>query len=233
MRTKFVTAVILASCLAVSPALGQTPSETLQRAIFAQDAQGNIDGAIQGYRQAADSAGAPRDVAAHARYRLAQALLMMGDLAAASQELERLEKGFPEYRSLIVNLTTSVKRGARASTPPAGHPSSAVFAMVEEIGKQNSDAGPRVTLRGTVPLFIIGDDVFAVVEAEGRRYAVILGTVDSMAATGPVSRTRFTFGETVTVDARHPFSQPVSADGVVGLRAQTISRADGTMVFQR
>ena len=238
MKMKFVVTAIVAIWLATSPAFAQSPSETLQRAIFAQDAQGNIDDAIQGYRQVADSAAAPRDVAAHARYRLSQALLLKGDLPSARQELERLEKGFPEYRSLIAGLTESVKKAspgeARAGTLPDGDVSFAVSSMVAEIAERDTDYGSRVTLRATVRSFFHGAEVFVMVEAEGRRYALVLGTFDTMAATGPVSRTpRFKSRETVTVEARHPFAQIVSADGVVVLRAQTITRADGTIAFQR
>ncbi len=40
MKTNFVFAAVLAACLTTSVASAQTPGETLQHAIFAQDAQG-------------------------------------------------------------------------------------------------------------------------------------------------------------------------------------------------
>lgn len=236
MKTKFVFAAIVAICLATSVAFAQTPGEALQRAIFAQDAQGNIDGAIQGYRQVATSTFASREVAAHAQYRLSQALLLKGDLPAATRELERLKKDFAEYGSLITNLTESVNKASPAVTRGGPVPvglSSQVRAMVAEILRADSEVGPMVTLRGTVVSFIRGDEVYAIVEAEGRRHAVVLGDVELAVSKGARAVTGFKFGETVTVDARHPFSQPVSADGIVGLRAQTITRADGSIAFKR
>jgi hypothetical protein len=233
MKIKFVIAAIVASCLATSPAVAQTPSETLQRAIFAQDAQGNLDGAIQGYREVANSTFAPRDVAVHAQYRLSQALLLKGDLPAATRELERLEEGFPEYRSLIANQTAALKTAAtKAGRTPDLFRFAALSALVAEVVDINSDVGPSVTLRGTVHSYFLGDEVFAVVEAEGRRHAVVLGTPWVETSTGEISKVRFKVGETVTVDARHPFSQPLYADSTVILRAQTITRADGTIAFK-
>ena len=100
--------------------------------------------------------------------------------------------------------------------------------MVAAIARVDSEEGPSVTLRGTLVSAFLGDDVYAIVEAEGRRHAVVLGTLET-AGTMPT----FKFGETITVEARHPFSQPVSADGIVGLRAQMMTRADGTIIFKR
>lgn len=239
MKTKFVFAAIVAAWIATSVAFAQTPSETLERAIFAQDAQGNLDAAIQGYRQVANSAVATREIAAHAQYRLSQAMLMKGDLSAATRELERLKKDFAEYGTLIGTLTASLKTVAGAATGAGVPPSlpapinAATWAMVTEIAKQDPDVGPWVTLRGTVHSGATADQKFVVVESEGRRYAVVLGPSFTNVSSGPISKVTFKLGETVTVDARHPFPQPVSAGGIVGLRAQTITRADGSIIFKR
>src|SRR5688572_20538141 len=203
MKTKFVIAAIAAACLATSPAFAQTPSEALQRAIFAQDARGNIDGAIVGYREVANSTLAPRDVAAHAQYRLSQALLLKRDVPAAKRELERLKKDFAEYGSLITNLTESVENaspaGTKAGSGPDRYRTFAIWSMVGAIARVDSELGPSVTLRGTVVAVFYADEVYAIVEAEGRRHAVVLGMAETVG-----TRMTFRFGETVTVDARHP-----------------------------
>jgi hypothetical protein len=235
MKIKLMFAAIVAACLATSVAFAQTPSEALQQAIFAQDVRGDIDRAIQGYRQVATSTFAPRDVAAHAQYRLSQALLQNRDVPAATRELERLRRDFAEYWSLIANLTESVKLAAPSETR-AGIPSLPEFlsrpilGIVKQIASVESETGASVTLRGSVVEFAFGDEVFLLMDAEGRRYGIVLGTFEMWEAGG---MPRFSPSETITVDARHPFSQPVSAGGILGLKARTITRADGTLAFKR
>src|SRR5262245_44278471 len=96
------------------PAAAQTAAEQLQKAIFAQDSQGNVDSAITMYRQLAYSGLTPRDVAAEAQYRLAQALLVKGDVPAATREFERMERDFADYQKLVANLAASRRSPAPA-----------------------------------------------------------------------------------------------------------------------
>src|SRR5262245_43368492 len=103
IKNLMLAGVLLASVL---PATAQTAAEQLQKAIFAQDSQGNVDTAITAYRQLAYSGLTPRDVAAEAQYRLAQALLTKGEVTAATREFERLERDFADYQKLVANLSS-------------------------------------------------------------------------------------------------------------------------------
>src|SRR5262245_53584394 len=98
--------LVAVMALIALPAAAQTAAEQLQRGIFAQDSQGNLDGAITTYRQLAYSGLTPRDVAAQAQYRLAQALLAKGDVPAATREFERLERDFADYQKLVAGLAS-------------------------------------------------------------------------------------------------------------------------------
>src|SRR5215471_6896151 len=101
---KSIAAVFAGALLMALPAAGQTAAELLQKGIYAQETEGNLDNAILIYRQIVNSAPAQREVAAQAQYRLAQALLQKGDLATASKEFERLARDYADYQKLISNL---------------------------------------------------------------------------------------------------------------------------------
>ena len=101
--------------LAAIPARAQTTSELLQKGIYAQETEGNLDNAILIYRQIVNSAPTQRDIAAQAQYRLAQALLQKGDLTTASKEFERLARDYSEYGGLVSSLA-----GQMRPVPAAG-----------------------------------------------------------------------------------------------------------------
>jgi len=110
--------------LAAVPVSAQTTAELLQKGIYAQETEGNLDNAILIYRQIVNSAPAQRNLAAQAQYRLAQALLQKGDLATASKEFERLARDYADYGSLVSSLAgqirPSVRGGGRGGRGPAG-----------------------------------------------------------------------------------------------------------------
>jgi tetratricopeptide (TPR) repeat protein len=101
---KSIAAGFAGALLMALPAAGQTAVELLQKGIYVQETEGNLDNAILIYRQIVNSAPAQREVAAQAQYRLAQALLQKGDLATASKEFERLARDYADYQKLISNL---------------------------------------------------------------------------------------------------------------------------------
>ena len=159
MKIKILSAAVVC-CLAATAVFAQTPAEQLQRAIFAQDAQGNTESAIATYRQLATSTFAPRDVAAYAQYRLSDALLQKGDVTAARRELERMRKDFAEYRNLIDNLGSSVEKASRVASPPATtrQNASGVTSMAVELNKLSFFSGSFVeTIRGTVSMAQFGN----------------------------------------------------------------------------
>src|SRR5262245_14387569 len=115
---RFGLAVCLAALAAV-PGLAQTATELLQKGIFAQETEGNLDNAILIYRQIVNSAPAQRDIAAQAQYRLAQALLQKGDLTNAATEFSKLARDYSDYKNLISNMAALARtRVALAGNAP-------------------------------------------------------------------------------------------------------------------
>src|SRR5262245_44422184 len=139
--------LVAVMALIALPATAQTAAEQLQRAIFAQDSQGNLDAAITIYRQLAYSGLIPRDVAAQAQYRLAQSLLAKGDITTATREFERLERDFADYQKLVANLaaTRPTAHGA-----PGGGFLEPVKGLLLEAQASRFDAGIPVSLQGKI-----------------------------------------------------------------------------------
>ena len=107
--TKTIVAVMASVVLAALPAASQTTAELLQKGIYAQETEGNLDNAILIYRQIVNSAPSQRDLAAQAQYRLAQALLQKGDLATASKEFERLARDYSDQSNLVSSLAAQMR----------------------------------------------------------------------------------------------------------------------------
>jgi hypothetical protein len=101
--TNFVAAAVWAAALAV-PVSAQSASELLQKGIYTQDTVGDLDGAIQIYREILSSSPAQHEIAAEAQYRLAQALIRKGDLTGAALEFQTLARDYSEYRALISSM---------------------------------------------------------------------------------------------------------------------------------
>jgi TolA-binding protein len=107
--TKSVAAAIASLMLAAIPTAAQTTAELLQKGIYAQETEGNLDNAILIYRQIVNSAPSQRDLAAQAQYRLAQALLQKGDLTTASKEFERLARDYADQSNLVSSLAAQLR----------------------------------------------------------------------------------------------------------------------------
>ena len=91
MILRFSTAaLVLALMLMTSTGSAQSAAEQMQKAIYHQQTDGDLDAAIQGYRQIINSSPADRKVAAMAQFRLAQALLQKGELQEAAREFQAL-----------------------------------------------------------------------------------------------------------------------------------------------
>ena len=231
MKTKLLGGVVV-YCLMTFAAHAQTPAEQLQRAIFAQDAQGNIDSAIATYRQLANSPFAGREVAAYAQYKLTDALLQKGDVAGAGREYDRMRKDFAEYRSLIDSLAASAQKAP--GTPPTARQNrkEAVPALAAQLGNLSFASGPFVeTIRGKVTTVQLANPSYLVVDAPDRSYVVLLAPFRDMVASGKISKTTFKLTESVIVDARRPAQGPQVMAGVEGLQAHIIRREDGSLLF--
>lgn len=109
MRITFVA--VLAGIMLAIPVSAQTAAELLQKGIYDQETEGNLDQAILIYRQLVNSALSQRDIAAQAQYRLAQSLLQKGNLTEASREFERLARDYTDYSGLVSSLAGQIRPG--------------------------------------------------------------------------------------------------------------------------
>lgn len=135
-------AAVMSAALAGSLAHAQTAAEQLQKGIFTQETTGDLDGAITIYRQIVDSGSSPRDVAAQAQYRLAQALLQKGDLSNAAGEFEKLARNYADYGALVSNLANSARADMLLNLARMGSANTA-SGLTQDERTQQSDAAAR------------------------------------------------------------------------------------------
>jgi len=205
----------LAAAVTAFPCSAQTASELLQKAIYAQETTGNLDAAIQLYRQAVSAAGTQRDVAAQAQYRLAQALLRKGDTANAALEMDRLAREFPDQRDVIARMASGPNPLAlRGAAPPTA---------------KQFDESKLVTVQGTVTQMLWMNPTAWIKLTDGS------GTDWSISTTSPNqllnqnwTRNTLTPATSVTVTA-YP-----ALDGTKTAAAVTVIRqSDGVKLFDR
>jgi hypothetical protein len=115
----------------------------MQRATFNENAAGNLDAAIEIYREVAGPGTADRALAAEAQYRLSQALLQKGDLAGSSEEFLRLSNNFPDQAERISRLAGG--SAPRAVTRAAG------TADLEKLAAAQGESFATVYGRNFVP----------------------------------------------------------------------------------
>lgn len=220
---------LAAAALMALPLLGQTAAEQLQKGIFAQESQGKIDDAIAIYRQLANSTLTPREIAAHAQYRLSQSLLQKGDIATATREMERLERDFSEYKNLISSLAS--QRGIHVVTPGVGFPpgtiplpaGAAPTPPPEQIYNMNS----RITVQGKIKQMTwINPTSWMTVYANGKDYRIQLTSPNSMLK-GGATRNTFKVEDEVVVQGA------TALDGTPTLYGFIISSATGQNLFDR
>jgi hypothetical protein len=86
MTTKYMVAAAIAVFLFLSPGRAQSTADLLQKGIHAQETLGDVDGAIQIFRQVAASASSNKLLAAQSQYQLVVCMLQKGDRSAAAQD---------------------------------------------------------------------------------------------------------------------------------------------------
>ena len=101
MTTKYMAAAAMAALLFLSPGRAQSTADLLQKGIHAQETLGDVEGAIQVFRQVAASAASNKLLAAQAQYQLVVCMLQKGDRSAAAQELQLLARNFPGEADLV------------------------------------------------------------------------------------------------------------------------------------
>lgn len=109
--------VLLAAFLLVFRCPAQTPAEQLEKGIFAQETEGDLDAALQIYRQLTAAAPAQSAVGAQAQFRIAGILLQKGDLSGAATEFTVLATRYSEHQALIAKMA---KRIGHSSNQSAG-----------------------------------------------------------------------------------------------------------------
>jgi len=101
MITQRFAAAVMATLLLAGAAHAQSAADLLQKGIHAQETVGDLDGAIQIFRQVVASPNTNKQLAAQAQYQLVLCVLQKGDRPGASQELQLLEKNFGDQPDLI------------------------------------------------------------------------------------------------------------------------------------
>lgn len=101
MIRKVMAKAALAASLTLVAGFAQTPAELLQKGIYTQETAGDLDGAIQIYRQVVGLASNQPAIAAQAQFRLTESLLQKGDLAGAGPEFETLARSYSGQQELV------------------------------------------------------------------------------------------------------------------------------------
>ena len=246
MLTKSLATALAATLIAAIPSAAQTTAELLQRGIFAQETEGNLDNAILIYRQIVNSAPADRELAAQAQYRLAQSLLQKGDMNSAAQEFSRLARDYSGYSSVISRLAAPGGTGAlRFSAGPAADLQKRAQ-MAQEVAKKMSelagvqetqarsqslmgvefDNSKSITVPGKVTQVTwINPRSWITVETTGGTYSFVLASPNSMIKIG-MTRNSLTVGMDVTVTGL------AAKDGSPTGLANTVTSA-GRVIFDR
>lgn len=120
MRFPVVGLAILAAWLPRVSAQPPTASEQLAKAVYEQQTSGNLDTAIQMYRDIIASHPSERAIATQAQFRLVQALMQKGDLNTASQEFQNLMLNYPDQRELIMSMARGIYGGPQHMTISLG-----------------------------------------------------------------------------------------------------------------
>jgi Tetratricopeptide repeat len=101
-----VARFILAAAVFLTPLLAQSVTVQMQRAIYLEETTGDLDGAIQIYRQILAAGADARMFEAEAQFRLGACLLKKGDKRLAARAFQRLMQTHPEATNLVAQAST-------------------------------------------------------------------------------------------------------------------------------
>ena len=110
-QTRLAGTLILAVVAAFTPAPAQTVSDLLQKAIYAQETVGDLESAIQLYKQIIDTAKDMRSYGAQAQYRLGLCLLKKGNQIEAMNAFKAVIEQYPEEKELVAKAREHVSSG--------------------------------------------------------------------------------------------------------------------------
>lgn len=103
MKTLFLrlaVVVLIAMAIPISANAAESPSVLLQKGIYAEETEGNVDAAIKIYEQIAAEAATNRSIVAQAQYRLAVCYQKKGNKEQAIKLLDELVQQFPAEAGL-------------------------------------------------------------------------------------------------------------------------------------
>ncbi len=209
--SKLVASAVLAAALA-APGLAQSASELLQKGIYTQETAGDLDGAIQIYRQIVGSAPAQHEIAAEAQYRLAQALVRKGDLTGAALEFQKLARDYSEYQALISRMSATPQPQALHIAPA---PLSAEF-----------DSSRPVTVSGAVTQiqWMNPRSWLSVKDGTGIEWRIALASPQALTAQ-QWTKDAVKLGDQVVVNGS------LAKDGAKIAAAVTVYASDGRKLF--
>jgi hypothetical protein len=108
MKTKYIailSSAMMGAALVLQPPVARcespSPSQLLEKGIYAEETKGDIDGAITIYQQLVAEAKANQALAAKAQLRLGQCLLKKKQQAEAMAAFEKLIREFPDEKELV------------------------------------------------------------------------------------------------------------------------------------
>lgn len=110
-RTPLAAIAILAVATLITPACAQSLSDLLQKAIYTQETVGDLDGAIQLYRQIVIASKDTRPYGAQAQYRLGLCLLKKGNQTEAVNAFKSLVEHYPEQTDLVAKAREHLAGG--------------------------------------------------------------------------------------------------------------------------
>lgn len=233
-----ITLIAALLALVIIPASAQTASELLQKAIYEQDAAGNLDGAIQLYRQIVNSAYPQRDIAAQAQYRLVQALLQKGDLASANTEMARLAKDYADWAPMVKDLARGSAAVRKTQLAADQLKQKMLTTASQELLALQPDNGAPVTVRGAVVRVTwINPRGYFVMEgqdASGRAgsWTFVLAAPNALIKAG-YGKAMMRLGDQIVVTGWLATDVKPLADGSTPALANSITSPDGTEVFSR
>jgi uncharacterized protein DUF6152 len=218
MTTKRLILLGLTLALGARPIVGfaQTQTHLLEKGIFTEDTLGDLDGAIQIYRQVLAAHSVPRSIEAQAQLRLSESLRKKGAAPQASQ-------------------------AAAAQQPQTPDPNACCGMF-----SGNYDANRPVSLVGTVTAvqWVNPQSVVFVDAADGNKWAFTIAAPNQMFR-GGLTKDSFKLGEQVRVNAflatgagtNCPAQLPTACstlpNGALHASARTITTPDGRNLFDR
>jgi hypothetical protein len=225
------------AAILTGPVFGQTAAQLLEKGVYAQETEGNLDNAILIYRQVVNSGTNQRDIAAQAQYRLGQALLQKGDLKTASQEFERLARDFSEYQGLVSSLSAQ-QHGPLYSfqlgTPDGSRLKKAMVQMagIAGLATMSFDENKKVTITGKAIQVTTSNPTGAILLEDPAGVKIIFETASARAMSQQgITRDSLKPEDTITINGVMSSSGEIVENALAGRADKVV--VNGKTIFDR